>query len=96
MDTGLADGIPAFYLEKLELRTPAGRMLGRLQIREPVAENPTFSLRPHLPLSIGQIVVQGRDTEGNMIDVNIPAPWKSSSLVRNPVPAGPAHAGNSN
>lgn len=82
MDTGLADGIPAFYLEALSVKTPAGRLLGRLQIREPVSENPTFTLRPHLPVAAGKVVIQGRDTEGNMIDVAVPAPWKSSALGR--------------
>ena len=80
MDTGLADGIPAFFIERLDLKTPDGRVLGRLQLKEPVAENPTLTLRPYLPNSVGHVLLLGRDNEGNLIDVKIAAPWKSSSL----------------
>ena len=48
MDTGLADGIPAFYVESLEVQGRDGTTLGKLQIFEPVSENPVLTLKPQL------------------------------------------------
>ncbi len=66
MDTGLVDGIPAFHLQRLELRE-AGRVLMRLAIGEPVSENPVFTIdladRPRGPLRL-----LGQDNNGNRID----------------------------
>jgi sulfur-oxidizing protein SoxY len=66
MDTGLVDGIPAFHLQRLELRE-AGRVLMRLSIGEPVSENPVFTIdladRPRGPLRL-----LGQDNNGNRID----------------------------
>jgi sulfur-oxidizing protein SoxY len=70
MDTGLVAGIPAFYLRDLLVRDAAGRELLRLQIFEPVSENPIFSFdlpgRPSGPLQ-----VQGSDNNGNRISKRI-------------------------
>ena len=46
MDTGLVAGIPAFYIEKLQLVDQAERVWWRLALHEPVSENPmlTFEL----------------------------------------------------
>lgn len=65
MDTGLAGGIPVFHVDRLALRDAQGRELARLQLFEPVAENPVLSLdlRHQGPLRI-----EGRDTQGNRID----------------------------
>ncbi|WP_020649771.1 quinoprotein dehydrogenase-associated SoxYZ-like carrier [Solimonas variicoloris] len=62
MDTGLAGGIPAFYLETLALQDSDGRTLARLQTFEPVAENPllSFDLRGR-----GAVSIRGRDTQAN-------------------------------
>jgi sulfur-oxidizing protein SoxY len=67
MDTGLVDGIPAFHLQRLELQEAGGRVLMRLQIGEPVSENPVFTIdlaeRPRGPLRL-----LGQDNNGNRID----------------------------
>lgn len=67
MDTGLVDGIPAFHLQRLELREAGGRVLMRLSIGEPVSENPVFTIdlaeRPRGPLRL-----LGQDNNGNRID----------------------------
>jgi sulfur-oxidizing protein SoxY len=67
MDTGLVDGIPAFFLQRLELQEAGGRVLMRLSIGEPVSENPVFSIdlaeRPRSPLRL-----LGQDNNGNRID----------------------------
>ena len=80
MDTGLADGIPAFYVEDLVVKTPSGERLGRFEIHEPVSENPTLTLYPKIKGSVDHVVLSGRDNEGNLIKVSVPAPVQSSSL----------------
>ena len=80
MDTGLADGIPAFFIEELDFKTPDGAHLGRVFLHEPVSENPTLTLYPKLNGAANQVLVKGRDTEGNWIKVSIPAPLESSML----------------
>ncbi len=80
MDTGLANGIPAFFLEKLDINTPSGELLGQLYMHEPVSENPTITLFPKLKASTTNVIVKGKDNEGNLIDVTVPAPFRSSSL----------------
>ena len=81
MDTGLADGIPSFYLEKLEMKGSGGENIGTLYIKEPLSENPTLTLFPILKEATSSLHVKGRDTEGHLIDVSIPAPVQSSALV---------------
>lgn len=64
MDTGLVDGIPAFYLEELEFHDPAGRSLARLLLFEPVSENPVITL--DLPAA-ESVFLEGRDNNGNPV-----------------------------
>lgn len=67
MDTGLAAGIPAFYLRQLTVHEGGGTELLRLSTWEPVSENPVFSFdfrqRPS-----GPFVVTGLDNNGNRIE----------------------------
>ncbi len=44
MDTGLVASIPAFYLEELYLQDADGGRLARLEVFEPVSENPVFTI----------------------------------------------------
>lgn len=80
MDTGLADGIPAFFIEKLEFKGAKGNLLGNLYISEPLSENPTVTLFPILKEATTAVNIKGRDNEGNLIDVAVPAPFQSSAL----------------
>lgn len=80
MDTGLADGIPAFYIEQLNLTDSSGNPLGRLTVHEPVSENPTITLYPHLKQTVDKIEIKGRDNEGNLIKASVPVPIKSTRL----------------
>ena len=70
MDTGLVAGIPAFHLEELELRDAAQQLWWRLELHEPVSENPllTFELdrRP-----AGILLLQGRDNNGNRVQYEV-------------------------
>lgn len=65
MDTGLVDGIPPFFIERLTLSTPDGRELARLEVAEPVSEDPVFTL--DVLGHDGDIVIAGADNEGNQI-----------------------------
>ncbi|PXW98826.1 sulfur-oxidizing protein SoxY [Sphaerotilus hippei] len=70
MDTGLVNGIPAFYVSRLVLRDGDDHELMQLQPYEPVSENPVFSFdftrRP-----VGPLRLTGIDNNGNRIDSRI-------------------------
>jgi len=70
MDTGLVAGIPAFYLENLQLQDDSGQPWWRLALHEPVSENPliTFELPTHVH---GPLRLLGRDNNGNRIDAEV-------------------------
>lgn len=76
MDTGLADGIPAFYLHDLDIRTEGGQDIASLEAYEPVSENPTFTFKARLAGGETALAVNGRDTEGNRyaMSIAVPAP----------------------
>jgi sulfur-oxidizing protein SoxY len=66
MDTGLVNGIPAFYVNRLSVRDGADRELARMQTFEPVSENPVFSFDFSTPPA-GGVQVVGTDNNGNRI-----------------------------
>ncbi len=68
MDTGLVAGIPAFYLETLEVRDDADTPVTRISLYEPVAENPLLTL--DLPV-VKRISLQGRDNNGNPVAARV-------------------------
>lgn len=79
MDTGLAkDNTPAYFIEKLEMRGAAGEPLARLEMFEPVAEDPTMTLLLRLPASDASLEVEGRDNNGAVYRSSLPAPWRQS------------------
>ncbi|MBD9481493.1 quinoprotein dehydrogenase-associated SoxYZ-like carrier [Pseudomonas sp. PDM14] len=47
MDNGLVGGIPEFYLDRAELRSPAGEVLARFDLYPAVSENPTLTMEVH-------------------------------------------------
>ncbi len=70
MDTGLAPGIPAFYIERLSLRDGADREWMALDTFEPVSENPVFSFDfPGVPPA--GLTLVGRDNNGNRINAKV-------------------------
>jgi sulfur-oxidizing protein SoxY len=72
MDTGLVAGIPAFYIEHLELRDSADQPLWRMALHEPVSENPLLTFE--LPTQSGPVWrLTGRDNNGNPIDSEVRA-----------------------
>ena len=70
MDTGLAPGIPAFFIEQLAVVDDKGAPMLQLETFEPLSENPVFSF--DLP-DLGQdaLRVVGRDNNGNRIDAKV-------------------------
>lgn len=67
MDTGLAAGIPAFYLQNLTLADEAGTEYLRLTTFEPLSENPVLGF--DLPARAGHnLRLTGVDNNGNKID----------------------------
>jgi sulfur-oxidizing protein SoxY len=66
MDTGLVAGIPAFYVNRLEVQDDDGRTLARVLAYEPVSENPVFSFDFAQPPA-GGVRVVGGDNNGNRI-----------------------------
>jgi sulfur-oxidizing protein SoxY len=82
MDTGLAkDGTPAFFIEQTEIKDASGKSLARLELFEPVAEDPIVTLMIRLPATEAAVTVDGRDNNGGIFRATILAPWKSSGLV---------------
>jgi sulfur-oxidizing protein SoxY len=66
MDTGLANGIPAFFVNRLSVRSGAGRELARVDAFEPVSENPVFSF-DFAVAPAGGVRIVGADNNGNRI-----------------------------
>ncbi len=68
MDTGLAGGIPAFYIDHLVIRDDAGAELATLDTYEPLAENPVISLDLQ---TRGAVHVAGHDIQGNRFAADV-------------------------
>lgn len=79
MDTGLADGIPAFYLNELQVRDENDGVIADISLFEPVSEDPTLSLKPVVSAAATKLRVSARDTEGNeyRFELNVPAAEES-------------------
>lgn len=70
-DTGLADGVPAFYIQELVLSTDSGQALLQIEGYEPIAENPVFTVDiPATHVAPGYRV-RGRDNNGNPISAEV-------------------------
>lgn len=81
MDTGLAkDNTPAYFIERLEVRDLSGAPLAKLEMFEPVSEDPTVTLLVRMPPDDGAITIEGRDNNGNIYPSRLPASWRQSGL----------------
>ena len=72
MDTGLVAGIPAYYLEHLEARGADGQPWWKLDLFEPVSENPllTFDFAEPPPMALR---IVGRDIAAVRVDAEVRA-----------------------
>ncbi|WP_428312760.1 quinoprotein dehydrogenase-associated SoxYZ-like carrier [Hydrocarboniphaga sp.] len=68
MDTGLASGIPAFHLDRIDMLDEHGALLASLQTFEPVSENPVISVDLR---SAGKLQLQARDIQGNRFSAQV-------------------------
>jgi len=68
MDTGLADGVPVFHIDSINITDSQGELLARLLPFEPVSENPVFSLDL---LASGPVQLSGRDNNGNRFEAEL-------------------------
>ena len=72
MDTGLVAGVPALYIERLELQDTAQQPWWRMQLHEPVSENPLLTVE--MPLQGPKAFrLLGQDNNGNRIDAEVRA-----------------------
>lgn len=70
MDTGLVGGIPAFYLNKLQVADEAGALMLRMNLFEPVSENPVLSF-DFQNRAVTSLVLSGTDNNGNRVQSRI-------------------------
>ncbi len=70
MDTGLADGIPEFYIEHFEIIDAAEILLARVETYQPVSENPVFTM-DYLQDATTPFRLQGSDNNGNRLNTLI-------------------------
>ena len=82
MDTGLAPGIPAFYLENLAVHDGQGRELGQIDTFEPVSENPVFTLEVSPSPASRTLRLTGRDTTGRRSWPTSPCPGGECAAMR--------------
>lgn len=68
MDTGLASGIPVFYMDHVVFRDLEGAELAVLDTYEPISENPVVSLDL---INGGPVRVDGHDIQGNKFAAEI-------------------------
>lgn len=68
MDTGLANGIPAFFIDRIVVSDARGTVLARVNTFEPVSENPVLSLDLR---GSGPVQVSGGDIQGNTFSAEI-------------------------
>ena len=70
MDTGLVSGVPAFHIERLVLADADGWPWMRLDVHEPVSENPVFSFDLP-PAARAPLSLTGTDNNGNRVAARI-------------------------
>lgn len=66
MDTGLASNIPEFYIEQLQVRNTNGEVLARMELSQPVSENPVMTL--DLKDNNEKALLWMRDNNGNIFE----------------------------
>lgn len=79
MDTGLATGIPVFYMSDIKVNLEDGTPLADVELFEPVSENPTLTLKPKVAMADTSMKVFARDTEGNEFRFNLALPAEVSN-----------------
>lgn len=63
-DTGLAPGRQAHHLTDLRIENPHGAEICRLELREPLEENPALTLLLPLEMAASEVVIRAKDNAG--------------------------------
>lgn len=69
MDTGLAPGIPAFFINQVSINNADNEEIARIKPYEPISENPVFTIDI---INRDTIRVDGRDNNGNRFAATLP------------------------
>lgn len=79
MDTGLAFGYSAFFMNRIEIRDANREVLSSLDLYEPVSENPTLTVMPHVGAAAQAITVDARDSDGNEFGYSVAIPANAAA-----------------
>lgn len=79
MDTGLAFGHPAFFIDQLDVTDDEGALLARLQPGEPVSQHPVMTLLLRPEPGTRSVRVRGRDSDGNLLEGSLPLAWRTGA-----------------
>ena len=71
MDTGLEKN-PAFYIETMNIKDASGNMLVDVDVRQPIADYPTFTFLLADPKAGDHVAVAARDTDGGTFNAKVP------------------------
>lgn len=72
MDTGLDRKNPAYFIEKLDMKSGTGEPLATLEMFEPMSEDPTVTLMPTLSPNDASVEMEGRDNNGGLYRSTLP------------------------
>ena len=79
MDTGLADGIPAYYLDDISITaSDSGELLARIEPAEPMTQHPTITVLVKPEMGTPAVTVEGRDIDANELYGEIELSWGAS------------------
>jgi sulfur-oxidizing protein SoxY len=67
MDTGLAPGIPAFYIEEIRIVNAQNQPVSKILSFEPISENPVFTLDFPVAVKQDNWRIVGQDNQGNKL-----------------------------
>jgi sulfur-oxidizing protein SoxY len=70
IDTGLLPGIPAFYIEDIDFSDSQGKELARIELYEPINENPVLSFDFNQADGSSTIYMTGSDNNGNEFEAS--------------------------
>ena len=71
MDTGLEKN-PAFYIETMNIKDASGNMLVDVDVRQPIADYPTFTFLLADPKAGDHVAIAARDSDGGVFSAKVP------------------------
>ena len=80
MDTGLHKE-PAFFIQGLEIKDADGVLLADMEVHEPIAANPVFTLQFADPKHGDHVAVTARDNDGGIFTTKVPMVRTAANAV---------------